>query len=39
MLFREVVAVYSAMYVKYINMFCGKRSELLSVEAAIHGMC
>jgi hypothetical protein len=34
MLFREIIAVYSVMYVKHINAVCGKNSELFSDKAA-----
>jgi hypothetical protein len=32
MLYREIIAVYSQIHIKYINTMCGQNAELLNVK-------
>ena len=36
MLYREIMAVCSEIYIKHINTLCGQNAELLNVKLAVH---
>jgi len=36
MLYREISAVCSEIYIKHINTLCGKNVELLNVKLVVH---
>jgi len=36
MLYREIIAVYSAIHLKRINTLCGQNVELLNVKLVVH---
>jgi len=36
MLYREVIAVFSEIHIKYINTLCGQNVGLLNVKLAVH---
>ena len=36
MLYREIIAVFSQIYTKYINTLCEKNVELLNVKLVVH---
>jgi len=36
MLYREIIAVCSAIHTKHINTLCGQNVELLNVKLAVH---
>ena len=36
MLYREIIAVFSEIHTKHINILCGQNVELLNVELVVH---
>jgi hypothetical protein len=36
MLYREMIAVCSAIHIKHINTLCGQNGELLNFKLAVH---
>jgi len=36
MLYRETIAVFSAIHTKHVNTLCGQNVELLNVKLAVH---
>jgi len=39
MLYREIIAVYSEIHIKHINILCGQNVELLNVKLVVHTGC
>jgi len=38
MLYKEIIAVFSQIHTKHINILCGQNVELLNVKLAVHIM-
>jgi hypothetical protein len=36
MLYREIIAVYSQIYIKHVNALCEQNAELLNVNLVVH---
>ena len=36
MLYREIMAVFSEIHTKHINILCGQNGELLNVKLVVH---
>ena len=36
MLYREIIAVYSEIYTKYVNTLCGQNVEFVNAKLVVH---